>query len=280
LIDEKIYSVFKKGSRTYFYSSMFFPKEVKKDIFALYSFVRTADNFVDSVPQDKKGFLEFKKKYFSAIKGKKSGDVVVDSFVELSKRKKFNPSWAKAFLNAMEMDFTKKEYSTLKEIEEYIHGSAEVIGLFMASILGLEEKSFKYAKKLGKAMQYINFIRDIEEDLALGRKYFPKKDLVVCGLKEFSKQEALKNPKVFKKFIHLQLDRYSKWQKEAEKGFKFIPKRFLVQIKTASDMYEWTANKIRKNPAVVFKKKVKPHIPRIIISTAKNSVLLKLSELG
>lgn len=278
MIHKEIYSVFKKGSRTYFYSSMFFPKEVKKDVFALYSFVRTADDYADSVPQNKKAFENFKNKYFSALKGKKVNDVVIDSFVELSERKKFDKNWAKSFLKSMEMDFIKKEYTSLKQTEKYIHGSAEVIGLFMSKILGLDKKSFVFARKLGKAMQYINFIRDMDEDLVLGRKYFPKKDIISSGLKEFSKEEAFNNPKAFKRFVKLQLDRYFEWQKEAEKGFKFIPKDYLVQIKTASDMYKWTANKIKKDPFIVFRKKVKPIVPRIIYATAKNSLFLRLSE--
>jgi 15-cis-phytoene synthase len=278
MIHKELYSVFKKGSKTYFYSSMFFPSEVKKDVFALYSFVRTADNYADSVPQDKKAFDNFKNKYLSAIKGGKVNDVVIDSFVELSNRKKFDKKWTRAFLNAMEKDFSKKEYFTLNQTEEYIHGSAEVIGLFMSKILGLDKKSFVFARKLGKAMQYINFIRDMEEDLLLGRKYFPKKDIISSGLVEFSKESAFRNPKAFKKFVHLELDRYFKWQKEAEKGFKFVPKKYLVQIKTASDMYKWTANKIKKDPFIVFRKKVKPIVPRIIYTTAKNSLFLRLSE--
>jgi phytoene synthase len=280
MIHKDIYSVFKKGSKTYFYSSLFFPKEVKKEVFTLYSFVRTADNYADSLPQDKKAFDNFKESYFSAIKGKKSNDIVIDSFVELSKRKGFDKSWASDFLKSMEMDFTKKEYSTLKETEKYIHGSAEVIGLFMSKILDLNKKSYPFARKLGKAMQYINFIRDIEEDIALGRNYFPKKDLDSVGLSALSKEEAYKNPKAFNKFVQLQLKRYFLWQKEAEKGFKFIPKSELVQIKTASDMYKWTARKIQKDPFIVFRKKVKPIVPRIILATAKNSIFLRLSEVN
>ena len=62
-----IFSTFKRGSKTYFYSSIFFSKEVRDDVFALYSFVRKADNFVDVVPQLKDEFYFFKNDYVSII---------------------------------------------------------------------------------------------------------------------------------------------------------------------------------------------------------------------
>lgn len=51
VIDRTIYDIFKRGSKTYFYSTLFFPPDVKARVFSLYSFVRTADDLVDSVPQ-------------------------------------------------------------------------------------------------------------------------------------------------------------------------------------------------------------------------------------
>ena len=55
--------IFKNGSKTYYYSSFFFPPNVKEDVFKLYSFVRKADDYVDSVPQQKQEFYSFKARY-------------------------------------------------------------------------------------------------------------------------------------------------------------------------------------------------------------------------
>lgn len=59
-IDKTIYTIFKKGSKTYFYSTIFFPKAVKKDVFTLYSFLRKADDYVDSIPRIQKDFMLLK----------------------------------------------------------------------------------------------------------------------------------------------------------------------------------------------------------------------------
>jgi len=245
---------------------------IRKEVFILYGFVRKADNFVDQIPQDTKGFHNFKEEYHKARDGKLSGDVVIDSFVELSHRNQFKDEWADAFLHSMEMDLTKKTYQTLDETLEYIYGSAEVIGLFMSKILGLKNLALPYGQSLGKAMQYINFIRDIAEDNELGRTYFPADDLDEFGLESLKYTYTKHHPEAFSDFINCQLQRYCEWQEYAEEGYPYIPRRYLISIKTAAEMYNWTAEQIAKHPFVVYDWKVKPMITKIMITVLSNLI--------
>lgn len=269
-IEQIHYDTFKSGSKTYFNSSRFFPKELRRDVFYLYGFVRKADNFVDEIPQDQDGFYRFCAAYRQALSdGAASGDPIIDRFVELSRRKGFDPAWSEAFLHSMEMDLFKKEYQSLNETLEYIYGSAEVIGLFMASIMGLPEESFYSARMLGRAMQYINFIRDIDEDVQLGRRYLPLTDTKLESLEYGYVKDHLAE---FRRFHHLQIGLYMGWQREAEKGYRYIPYRYLLPIKTAADMYIWTARQIEKNPMMVYGRKVKPPKLRIMLQGLFNIV--------
>lgn len=276
-IDKTIYTIFKKGSRTYFYSTIFFPKTVKKDVFTLYSFLRKADDYVDSIPQDTESFYAFKDRYADAKSGKVTGDVVIDSFMELSNRKNFENKWIDAFLNSMEMDIYKSTYQNMEELMNYLYGSSEVVGLFMAKIMDLPPESFIAARHLGRAMQYINFIRDISEDIELGRVYFPQDDLEEFGLENLEEDHTTIRRDNFKGFIRKQLETYNLWQIEAEKGFKFIPYRYLISIKTASDMYKWTAREIERDPFIVYKKKVKPSTSKVVLNVFSNSLGLRLT---
>jgi len=272
IIDKTFFSIFRKGSRTYFYSSLFFPMHIRREVFILYGFVRKTDNYVDVVPQDRGGFYEFREKYYQAKQGKETGDIVIDSFVRLAEKKGFQDEWIEAFLHSMELDLTKKRYETIDEVLEYIYGSAEVIGLMMAKIIGLPKESFEHAKYLGRAMQYINFIRDIAEDLDLGRVYFPQTDLRKHGLENLTPEHVKEHPDRFTAFLQTQLDRYCHWQEQAEEGYRFIPKRYLISIKTASEMYHWTAEQIAHHPFIVYDMKVKPMISKIILTVIFNLV--------
>ncbi len=267
-------NIFKKGSKTYFNSAQFFPADIRDDIFILYSFVRTADEFVDSIPQQPLKFYQLKNKFITAISGKSVNDLVIDSFVDLMKRNSIDQSMPLLFLNAMEQDLTKSKYKTLAELEQYMEGSAEMVGLMMAKIMCLPEISYPYAKLLGKSMQFINFIRDINHDLSLNRTYIPQNILNKYEFASLEQKLCSINPEQFEVMISELLGMYALWQSESEKGFHYIPKKYLIPIKTASDMYKWTASEIAKDPFIIYKKRIKPTKILILGTIKANQKLL------
>ena len=273
--------IFKKASKTYYYSSIFFPPEIQTKISRLYSFVRVADDYVDSIPQNKNGFLEFRSNYSGLVEdsdykpqfnfSNNSDFEIIKSFVSLIYEESFDLKWVESFLDSMQMDTEKAFiYQTMEQTKKYIYGSASVIGLFIAKILNLESESYKGAKLLGDAFQYINFIRDIAEDVSLSRCYFPQTELEKFELLDLSESECRAKPENFKRFIEAQVYTYSKWQLKAEDYFKYIPKKYRIAIATASDMYAWTGLEISRNPFLVFEKKVKPRKRRIFLTALKN----------
>ncbi len=266
-------TIFEQGSTTYYWSSSFFPRKVRDDVFKLYSFVRVVDDLVDQKQPDTVGFKYIVKRW---KKIKKSLDTphkkIDDSRLEhvlsnisfVTHRYECDPAWVDAFLKSMQMDIDNRQYYSLKDTQEYMYGSAEVIGLFMTKIMGLTDSVSEYAKLQGRAMQYINFIRDIDEDNKFGRRYIPAEELTMFGLKDLSEKEAHKKPAEFREFIEHQLVRYHEWQNAASKGFRFIPKRQRTALRTAVDMYNWTASVIKEDPFVIYQKKVKPSKRRVL----------------
>lgn len=261
--------IFQRGSKTYFNSSLFFPREVRERVFTLYAFVRKADDFVDILPQDREGFYRFRDTYHRALRGEQTKDPIIDPFVELSRECSFDPAWTEAFLGAMEADLRKRTYDTLEETIQYMYGSAEVVGLFMSRILGLPDEAQTPARMLGRAMQYINFCRDLAEDRELGRRYLP---LQGADPRIVEEAYARSHPEEFVQFLRHHLSLYRAWQAEAISGYRFIPYRYLIPIRTAADMYFWTADQIERDPFVVFQRKVKPSRLRIFLRILRNTV--------
>lgn len=265
--------IFRKGSRTYYWSSKFFPQPYKDDVFTLYAYVRTADDYVDAIPARKQDFLLFKKETIAALNRGKSKQVIIHNFVKLAKRKKFSEKHIKSFLSAMERDLKPKPFKDFKDVDAYIHGSAEVIGLFMARIFNLPQELESQAMLLGKAMQYINWLRDLQEDDVLGRRYIPKDVLDKYGFRTVSYAEAKRKKALFKRLIREELLRYYEWQACAATSFKHLPRCMRVPVMTASDAYAWTARKIEKNPLIVYHRKVKPPIVLLWWFVLKNKVI-------
>lgn len=256
-------SVFKRGSTTYYYSSLLFPPAARRDVSVLYAFVRTADDFVDTIPQQTEEFRAFRRKAEKSLRGTLSGIPVIDEFCDLVRRYKIPFQWVVSFLDAMERDLSHSIYQTYGELENYMYGSAEVVGLMMCRILSIPQKAYEAARLQGRAMQFINFIRDVKEDIGLNRQYIPSEDLAAFGVPDMNEPQ---NPDCdrFKALIRSLIDRYRALQKSAESGYRFIPKRMLVPIKTAADMYAWTADVIYRDPMIIYRKKVKPGKWRIL----------------
>jgi phytoene synthase len=264
--------IFKQGSTTYYWSSKFFPEKTRDDVFKLYSFVRVADDYVDSIPQDVKRFKQLEKAWQKAMNtgkmpgGRTNPDIklAVTNMYDVHTKYDFDKKWVQSFLDSMNMDLNKRTYKTLNQTLDYIYGSAEVIGLMMAKIIGVKEEGFEAAKLQGRAMQYINFIRDIKEDIDLGRQYFPTRELSKYGLPSLRINDIINHPAAFREFIEGQIKYYNEWQKQAAKGFKYVPRSQRVALKTAVDMYNWTATSIAKNPFIVLDKKIKPSKIRVV----------------
>ncbi len=214
---------------------------------------------------------DYKDFYRKAVRGAVSwddADPVLAGFVWLHLECSFDPSWVEAFFYSMSLDLDKKNYNTLEETIEYMYGSAEVIGLFMAKIMNLPDAALSGARMLGRSMQYINFIRDIKEDNTFGRRYIPLSDAPFKNLQE---EETRKYPDDFEKFIRRELRRFLEWQEEANASFMYLPRRFRVAVGTASDMYLWTAEQLYRNPWRVYRGSLKPSKSHIILRAIVNS---------
>lgn len=256
-------AIFRKGSTTFFYSSLFFPKKVKEEVFTLYAYVRVIDDIVDAKNPDKAFLENLWNQTTQAWKNKSVSNSVVSDFIKLAKNKDFEWSWITAFWWAMRQDLVKKNYDSFSELEKYMYGSAEVIGLMMARILSLPREADEAAMLQGKAMQLINFIRDVKEDEELGRKY------VFFGQKKSEDDLAS-----WKEVAEKEIDRYYQIQEKAKKGWKYIPYRYLIPIKTAAEMYGWTAKSIKRDPQKVWQEKIKPSKTRIVFAAIKNTFSL------
>lgn len=276
-------AIFKKASTTYYYSSLFFPPKILDDVTAFYAFVRTADDFVDAIPQQKKGFASFVKRYEqlrtshekkqnSADRKTHANDDVIEAMISLQKKYDISDEIIDAFIAAMRADLHKSTYETLDETLAYIYGSAEVIGLVMAHILGLPKKAYPAAQLQGRAMQYINFIRDVAEDNTLKRQYLPVHEMKSFGLQSLHKAEAMQNQEAFSSFMRKQIAVYRKWQAQAEQGYKYLPFRYRIPVMVASAMYGWTADQIERDPHIVFVRKVKPTKLSVILTALKIAV--------
>ncbi|CAD0002687.1 phytoene/squalene synthase family protein [Flavobacterium chungangense] len=154
---------------------------IRDAIYSVYGFVRFADEIVDSFHDYEKEYLidDFEKEYYKAMQLGISLNPIINSFQHTVKQYNITDDLVQAFLRSMKLDLIKSTYNTQAEYEDYIYGSADVVGLMCLRVF-VKGNNQKYdqlkneAMRLGSAFQKVNFLRDLKDDnLVLNRNYFP-----------------------------------------------------------------------------------------------------------
>jgi 15-cis-phytoene synthase len=173
IITEKYSTSFTLGIKT-------LNKKFHFPIYAIYGFVRYADEIVDTFDgYDKAKLLNnFRSATYEAIQQRISTNPVLHAFQLIREKYSIDIDLVDAFLKSMEMDLHNQKYNS-ENYQEYIYGSAEVVGLMCLKVFcegdvtqfnQLKEP----ARKLGAAFQKVNFLRDLKSDyIERGRTYFP-----------------------------------------------------------------------------------------------------------
>ncbi|HPW97367.1 MAG TPA: phytoene/squalene synthase family protein [Flavobacterium sp.] len=223
---------------------MLSPK-IRQDIYNIYGFVRFADEIVDSFHEYNKEelFLLFEKDLSEALKNKISLNPILNSFQHTVHKYKIPHTMIAAFMKSMKLDLHKSTYNSFEEYNEYIYGSADVVGLMCLKVFvdGDKQKFEELehsAMRLGSAFQKVNFLRDLKADFEdLNRTYFPNTDLT--RLDEASKNEIIREIEA-----------------DFEAGFKGIVKLPLEAkfgVYTAYIYYKKLLSKLKKTPSLEIK---------------------------
>lgn len=218
----------------------FLHHRIRPAIYAIYGFVRLADEIVDSFEgYDKKALLkQYKIDTYAALDSRISVNPLLNSFQHAVHQYQIDTELIETFLQSMEMDLDKMIYSREK-YDKYILGSAEVVGLMCLHVFtGGDRKSFDelkpFAMKLGAAFQKVNFLRDLKSDYHdLQRTYFPN-----VNMREFC-DEA-------KREIEEEIEEDFK---TALIGIKKLPASSKGGVYLAYVYYSSLFNKIKKLPA-------------------------------
>lgn len=245
LFDELSYSVSKitteKYSTSFSLGILALKPSVRSAIYAIYGYVRLADEIVDSFHDyDKDKLLKrLKVETDNALNEGISLNPILQSFQETVHKYNVDKELIFQFLHSMEMDLQKIDYNS-DLYNEYIYGSAEVVGLMCLQVFteGNKEKYEElkpYAMKLGSAFQKINFLRDLKDDYqVLGRTYFPNIDMCV-----------------FDNCIKVQIEKEIEQEfKEALIGIKKLPNSSLFGVYLAYKYYLSLFHKIKRKSSV------------------------------
>jgi phytoene synthase len=173
--------------RTYFLATRLLPPQRRPAVHALYGFARWVDDLVDEPQQTAAGdqLDALENSLREALETGRSQRPVLAALGDVVARYDLDPALFTDFLASMRMDLTVTDYPTRAALNEYVHGSGDVIGLQVLPVLGTavaRERAAPHAAALGNAFQMTNFLRDVGEDLDRGRVYLPADELAAFGV--------------------------------------------------------------------------------------------------
>jgi len=245
-------------SRTYYFSTRLFPPEPRRHVHALYAFTRYADEIVDDRKEDAsagarlEALEAFEVGTMAALDSEEVEDPILRAFASTARERGIGQGPVKSFIRSMKMDTYVRRYPTYEDLEEYMYGSAAVVGLMMCRILGVEaEEALSHAEALGGAMQLTNFLRDVSEDGERGRIYLPLEDLERFGYSE----EDLRTGRVNEAFVELmrfEIDRARLLYLIADQGMRHIPRGRRYPVIVARHLYAAILKRIEELDYDVF----------------------------
>ncbi len=265
IFDEVSYSCSENVTKTYSTSfslaTRLLSKNIRKDIYNIYGFVRFADEIVDSFHDYNKTelFNDFSDDLKKALINRIHLNPILNSFQHTYHKYHIDKDLVDSFMKSMRMDLTKKKYNTVKEYKEYIYGSADVVGLmclkvFVQGDTKLYNKLKNNAMKLGSAFQKVNFLRDLKADKEdLNRTYFPNTKFE--KLNESEKNEIINE--IENDF------------KDGLEGIKQLPLDAKFGVFLAYRYYNQLLKKLKKTPATeIINKRIRvPNLKKIELLT-------------
>lgn len=247
-----------KYSTSFSLGILFLSKKIRKDIYGIYGFVRFADEIVDSFHDYDQEYLlsQFEFDLYNALENKISLNPILNSFQKVIHAYNIDKDLVDKFLISMAMDLNKVNYNKEK-YEDYILGSAEVVGLMCLKVFtNGNEANYEllkpYAMRLGAAFQKVNFLRDLKDDYEeLGRSYFPTIDL-----NNFTKADKISIENEIAEDFKVALE-----------GIKMLPKNSRQGVYLAYFYYLKLFKKIKSTPAKnVLKKRIRiPNSRKLVL---------------
>lgn len=272
---EQCKAITKKYGTSYFFATQFFPKSIREAIYAAYAFARIPDEIVDDPNNHdrRKAIAElelWRERWRQAMRRGESDDPVLNAIASKFAKHNIPIEDGEAFLASMFQDEEKSTYRNYAELEQYMYGSAGVIGLMVTRIVGYSsDEAFPYALKLGYAFQLTNFLRDIREDFDdLGRIYMPQDELDLYDLNraDIARHVCDEN---FVNFMKFQIRRTRKIYSEVLPGIKMLNWQGRLAVRISFVLYREILAEIEKADYNVYAVRARTSFGRKIVLSLK-----------
>jgi phytoene synthase len=175
----------RSAARNFYYGFVLLPAAKRDALCALYAFMRGIDDISDepgAIEEKQKRLEQQRAELDRVLSGGDTADPVWPALRHTVAKFGIPPRYLHDLIAGAEMDLTVSSYDTFDELRSYCYHVAGAVGLCCLHVFGFDDpQAPEFAEKLGIAFQLTNILRDVREDLAMGRVYIPREDFVRFG---------------------------------------------------------------------------------------------------
>lgn len=264
-------AITEKYARTFYFSSLFLPKEKKYAAYCVYAICRISDESVDNTRIDNAESLKKIRDNIDAVYAQSplKKDLLI-AFRDTVSKYNIPKQYFSELIDGMYMDLNKNSYDTFEELKDYCYKVAGVVGLIMLKIFGYSNpKAEQYAVNLGIAMQLTNILRDIKEDFGRGRIYLPREEMKKYGISA----DTLAKEKIddnFKNFLKFKISQAKEYYANSLAGIKMVDtlySRFVILA--MNELYAGILIDIEKHDCDIFSRRAHFNLAQKIIVVSK-----------
>jgi phytoene synthase len=271
-------SIARSAAKNFYYGFMVLPRRKRNALSAVYAFMRRCDDIADDgtlTPYDRQVKLaEWLDKAHRALAAHPTDDPVLLALSDTQRIYQIPIGLLDqlAFGTAADLDQPQPEpttaghpavrYQTFEELRQYCYGVASVVGLVCIKIFGYRDPAAEpLAERCGLAFQLTNIIRDVKEDVAMGRIYFPQEDLAQCGLSAADLAPPQIDLARVRPLLALEADRAREFYQAAEALIPMVNEDSQPGLWVLIAIYRRLLQKITSNQYDVFTERVRLTVP-------------------
>jgi 15-cis-phytoene synthase len=263
-------SIARSAAKNFYYGFVVLPRRKRNALSAVYAFMRRCDDIVDDNTlsrDDRHGKLaEWLDKAHHALAAQPTDDPVLMALTDAQRTYQIPVGLLDqlAFGTAADLDYDHSavRYQTFEELRQYCYGVASVVGLVCIQIFGYRDPAAEpLAESCGLAFQLTNIIRDVKEDVGMGRIYFPQQDLAQCGLSAADLAAAKIDVARIRPLLVLEADRARECYRAGEELIPLVSEDSQPALWVLITIYHRLLEKIAEHQYDVFSERVRLTVP-------------------
>jgi 15-cis-phytoene synthase len=236
----------REHARSFAFAARFLPAAMRPDVHALYAFCRTVDDLVDEplngmTREQVRHQLDEWQRWLANTPVPPNGSAMTNALAAVVNRRGIPRRHLIELVEGCKSDLQQPRFERFDELERYCYRVGSTVGLAMCPILGVTAPSgLACARDLGIAMQLTNILRDVREDVAMGRHYLPADELQAFGCLVEAPDERGDLPGL----IRLQSDRARRYYASGREGIRWVQPAARFAIRLSASLYEAILDKI------------------------------------